>query len=537
MKAPSSECLGETQDRSALRRRSSHGGKRAGLVARRGMAVLLVLGLLALTLTLSYAMLRMEYQVQQSQTNISGQDQARLAALTGVSIALRQMHDGTWTGVGSTLQGTVVNGVSYDVSFQTGDPTLTSSHAKYGEYPYRVTLSSTGVSVDPAQPQAQSTYQVTAVAELARRNVNASSIPNRWSQLNNYTVYQWNSSSTPRDVAIELPCQIQGSAYFEGTLRLAQAYPKTSNSRERYLKDLMLLAERGTDYRPFTGTVYLDQSRQSGSTLNDLSSWLGVTVSAINGNSSHPVPYPAGVTTYQLYPGGKVYTIPRLQDVLVVPAKNQLLIPDPVNNPLGVFRSDGSWTFMTGSKLTGTLLCESPTAVITLAGSGEQLAGFNLPHLEGSSTTYQLPTSMVRNDVVATASPTINGLVIAWNQFIVNPGPKATQVTLTGRVFSDGFQIYGRNEWNALTQDQWQQSLSDFEAQYIPLLFLLGSEEFYPRWLERSPYYLYAAPRLKFTPPSSVTYHWADFSKPIYAKADSDVGLRWNLVSWTESAP
>lgn len=536
MTAPSSKRLEKTQDRSASRRRSSP-GKRTALDARRGMAVILVLGLLALTLTLSYAMLRMEYQVQQSQTNISGQDQARLAALTGVSVALRQMHDGTWTGVGSTLQGTVINGVSYDVSFRTGDPALTSSHAKYGEYPYRVTLSSTGVSVDPAQPLAQSTFQVTAVAELARRKISTSSTPSRWSQLNSHTVYQWNSSSTPREVAIELPCQIQGSAYFEGTIKLAQAYPKTSNSRERYLKDLKLLAERGTDYRPFTGTVYLDQSRQSGSTSNDLTSWLGVTVSSINGNASVPVPYPAGATTYQLYPGGKVYAIPRLQDVLGVPAKNQVLIPDPVNNPLGVFRSDGSWTLLTGSKLTGTLLCESTTAVITLAGSGEQLVGFNLPHLEGTSTAYQLPTTMVRNDVVATSSPTINGLVIAWNQFIVNAGPKAAQVTVNGRVFSDGFQIHGRNEWNALTQDQWQQSLNDFEAQYNPLLFLLGSEEFYPRWLERSPYYLYAAPRLKFTPPSSVTYHWPDFSKPIYAKADGDTGLRWNLVSWTESAP
>ena len=119
-----------------------------------------------------------------------------------------------------------------------------------------------------------------------------------------------------------------------------------------------------------------------------------------------------------------------------------------------------------------------------------------------------------------------------------NAGSKATQLTLTGRVFSDGFQINGRVEWNGLTLAMWQSTLDAFEDQYDPLLFLLGlSEEFYPRWMERSPYSLFAPPRLKIVPPAGVNYHWPNFAEPIYVKADGDAGLRWNLVSWAEKMP
>ena len=503
------------------------------------MAVVLVLGLLALTLTLSYAMLRMEYQVEQSQTNISGLEKARLAAVTGISVALRKMHDGTWAGVNTTLHGNLTTGVSYDVGFAAGDSSLTSAHPDYAEYPYRVTLSAVGTAVDPAQPNAQVSYRVQAVAQLSRRQLNAAATPSRWAQLNSYTVYQWNASSTPRDLPIELPCQIRGNACFEGALRLCQAYPKYQSSRERYLKDLRLLSQAGTDYRPFTGTVALDNSRQSGSVTNELTSWLGVNVTGISGNSIVPLTFPSGVTSYQLYPGGKVYAIPRLQDVLVSPAKNQVLAADPLNNPLGVYRTDASWSFMAGSKLTGTLLCENPTAVITVSGSAVQLSGLNLPNLEGSNASYQLPLAIVKNDVVVAGSSvsTVSGLVIAWNQFVISSGSKGTLLTLTGRVFADGFGINGRTEWSTLTDAQWQQSLSDFLNQYDPLLFALGlSEQYYPRWMEKSPYLLAAAPKLNFIPPTNVTYHWPNWGQPIYVKADGDAGLRWNLVSWGESS-
>lgn len=530
----------KTQRAEIRGRRSEVGSQRSGARShesgRRGMAVVLVLGLLALTLTLSYAMLRLEYQVEQSQTNISGQDRARLAAVAGISVALRRMHDGTWGGVDTTLSGNLGTGVSYSVNFTTGDPALTSSHADYGEYPYRVSVSSVGFAVDPAQPNAQVSYRVNAVAQLARRQMNTAATPSRWTVMNNYTVYQWNASPSPRDATIELPCTIRGNACFEGAVKLAQAYPKYSNSRERYLKDLKLLSQAGTEYRPFTGTVTFDSSRQSGSITTDLN-WLGVTTNLITAQINTPLVFPTAVSTYQLYPGGKVYSIPRLQDAFGVPAKNQVIAPDTQTNPLGIYRTDGSWTFQSGSRFTGTLLSDSSTAIVTAGGTNIQWNGLNLPLLEGSTSAYQLPLVMAKNDVAVAGSSlsAVNGLVVAWNQFTVNPGAKTTQLTLTGRVFSDGFAIHKRTEWDALTQTQWQQSLADFEAQYNPLLFLLGSEQYYPRWMERSPYLLAAAPKLTLSPPTNVSYHWPDFSQPIYTKANGDLGLRWNLVSWGEA--
>jgi hypothetical protein len=54
--------------------------------------------------------------------------------------------------------------------------------------------------------------------------------------------------------------------------------------------------------------------------------------------------------------------------------------------------------------------------------------------------------------------------------------------------------------------------------------------------MERAPYLLAAAPKLNFIPPTNLTYHWPNWSQPIYVKADGDAGLRWNLVSWNESS-
>jgi hypothetical protein len=505
---------------------------------RRGMAVLLVLGLLALTLTLSYAMLRLQHQVDQTQTHINGADKARLAALTGMAVALRKMHDSTWAGVDTALHASLGDGTTFDVDFVTGDASLTSGHPQYGEYPYRVTISSKGTAIDPGQPLVQTTYRVQAVAQLVRRKIDAAAVTSRWTNMNQYTVYQWNASPTARTNVVQLPCQVQGSSCFEGTLQFCQSYPKYGGARQRYLQDLKKWWQAETDYRPFTGTVSLGQNSQDSNLTTELGSWLGLTVTTNTPAATTPVTFPAGVTTYQLYPGGKVYSIPRLADVLISPAKNQVVGPNPLTNPLGIYRTDSSWTFMSGSKLTGTLLCDGATANITISGTGIQLAGVNLPPVEGTTETTQLPLVLARNDVVVAGSSasTVGGLVMAWNQFVVSAGSKATQFALNGRVFSDAFQIHGRAEWEELAENQWQQSLADFEAQYDPLLIPLGlSEEYYPRWMERSPYYLAAQPKINLVRPAATKYHWPAWGQPIYVKGETDMGLRWNIVSWSET--
>src|SRR5258708_3850443 len=63
---------------------------------RRGVAIVLVLGLLSLTLALSYALLRSQTIAAQVQQNSQRTVSARLAAQTGLSVALRKMQEANW---------------------------------------------------------------------------------------------------------------------------------------------------------------------------------------------------------------------------------------------------------------------------------------------------------------------------------------------------------------------------------------------------------------------------------------------------------
>ena len=71
--------------------------------SRRGMAVLLVLGVLAITLAVCYATLRGQGTTAQLARNNSRALQARAAAHSGLAAALRKMSESTWSGVGVPL--------------------------------------------------------------------------------------------------------------------------------------------------------------------------------------------------------------------------------------------------------------------------------------------------------------------------------------------------------------------------------------------------------------------------------------------------
>ena len=52
--------------------------------------------------------------------------------------------------------------------------------------------------------------------------------------------------------------------------------------------------------------------------------------------------------------------------------------------------------------------------------------------------------------------------------------------------------------------------------------------------MDLSTFDLQAQPRITFQPPSNISYHWPDWSQPIYTKAAGDAYLRWNIVSWKD---
>src|SRR5438552_3178588 len=70
---------------------------------RRGVSLLLVLGLVAIALATSYALLRTQATSMQLQGNAGRQVDARQAAFAGLSAALRRMHEPDWGGVAVPL--------------------------------------------------------------------------------------------------------------------------------------------------------------------------------------------------------------------------------------------------------------------------------------------------------------------------------------------------------------------------------------------------------------------------------------------------
>src|SRR3954462_7317614 len=100
----------------------------------RGMAVVMVLGLLAITLAISYATLRGQGTTSQLARNNSRALDARVAAQSGLASALRKMSENAWGGVTSTLNANITNNSWYTVTFTTGDTKLATTDPNYSEY-------------------------------------------------------------------------------------------------------------------------------------------------------------------------------------------------------------------------------------------------------------------------------------------------------------------------------------------------------------------------------------------------------------------
>src|SRR6266487_4394057 len=79
----------------------------------RGFAVVMVLGLLAITLAISYATLRGQGTTSQLARNNSRALDARVAAQSGLAAALRKISENAWGGVNTTLSSYITNNSWY----------------------------------------------------------------------------------------------------------------------------------------------------------------------------------------------------------------------------------------------------------------------------------------------------------------------------------------------------------------------------------------------------------------------------------------
>ena len=199
---------------------------------RRGVTVVIVLAMISMTLALSYSIMRSQTTAVQIQANSSRRSFARDAAITGLTIALRKMHEPGWGGIGSTITGSVNSTDRYEARYEAGDaPTLDAQGfpADVDDY-FEVKVFSTGFSSDPSNSNPATRHSASAVVRLIREK--RTDRPSVLAE--EYTVYQTGSS----EFLINPPTRIEGPVASRGDIRIGKSYQWREEARDRYLRDL-----------------------------------------------------------------------------------------------------------------------------------------------------------------------------------------------------------------------------------------------------------------------------------------------------------
>ncbi len=157
--------------------------------ARRGFSALIVLLLIAVTLSLSYASMRSQSVNARIQRNASSRVCARSAALAGLTLGLKVMHTDDWQGVDTELKGVLSPYETFTVEFKTGDGSIEDDSVTHLQSALRVTLTSEGRARDPNNPKRVTTHTEKAVVELIPA-WNPFEQDCKWPRLNDFTSYQ-----------------------------------------------------------------------------------------------------------------------------------------------------------------------------------------------------------------------------------------------------------------------------------------------------------------------------------------------------------
>src|SRR5262245_18393783 len=267
----------------------------------RGVAVVIVLGLLAVTLAISYATLRGQGTTSQLARNNSRALDARVAAQSGLAAALRKVSENAWAGVDTPLSSNVTNHSWYQVTFTTGDADLNAANPQYGEFPYRLTINSVGTASDPTNAAVRAEHKSRCVVQLVRKKL--VSEPANWASLTNKNVYQYGSP----DVYVQFPVRINGPVELHGKLIFCNQYPNNASALQQYLTDLNTWGVAGLgDDRPFPTTMTLRNvaTLQDATTVTNLTTRLGMVLVDTIAGTSAPLSHPGVVEKYRLYPGG-----------------------------------------------------------------------------------------------------------------------------------------------------------------------------------------------------------------------------------------
>lgn len=488
----------------------SRGTPRTIVESRRGVALVMVLGLLAITFAVAFSMSRTQLSAIQLQGNAAIEVQAREAALTGYRMGLRKLHESSWGGVNSTLANAIRTTQSYSVSYTHGDPRLPANDSKQ---PYRVTMLVTGTATDPARAGVSATSKIRAIVELLPRKV--SDPPATYSTSLGYTLYQFAQDT----IDMQPPCQVQGSVRLLNTLTLGTSYFNSTTERNRYYADLNTLRTLGNpDYRPLQGPVYVPTSLLSATVLDRLQNKLSCTVNNIATGDATNWNYPGSATTYQLYPGGKTYNAQAVGSFL----QNTTLAADPETNPLGIFYRNGSVQICDNVTIRGTLMCND----VLVCGNPCSITPVSLPAIDGSTLPVQLPALISADDleVQENSNLTIRGSVALWDDLLINYGSYNTTVDIQGRLMCKGVYFSARSQWDT--------GSFIWSILYNAFLNLTGTN-YYPNFLSANG--LSSVPKLTIKPESTaVQYVWKNADNQVYMPHSSDPGLRWSVVDYND---
>ncbi len=441
---------------------------------RRGVALLVVLLLVSITLGLSYAAIRsqtMQWKIHQNaKRRIADRISARPAALAGMMRAIDTMsgvyEDAqrvlvAWQGVGTTLSGNLNSHMNYTVSYVAGDALLTDGHADRDDLPYRVTIVSDGNALDPADSSLIATYRIEVVVQLTPRATYQE--PSDWGEMQKYTVYQ----TRQFPFVFDLPCRFEGPIRAQWQFVTGFAYPNYYPAWQRYMIDLYKGPE---ELQPVGGPLHLPMAVQD----PNFEIWALVEEKLVEFEDMAPAPAasdwvkPSSITSYQIYEGGPVYEVPRVSNTL----DNVTLEPDVETNPLGIFFRDTSITIRNNVTIRGSLYCRDD---IKIDGTNVHFESVDLPPRDGSDggeSAVRLPAASCRSFIVkSNASGDFKGLLAVFDEFKVDRGPDTTAFALTGRLIVGKLLVEAREPWNAYN---WAALYNDFmtaSSQNNDLLF------------------------------------------------------------------
>lgn len=507
--------------------------KRSARRQRRGMAVLLVLMLLAMTLGLSYAMVRSQNTASAIERNADRRALAREAAMAGMAAALRSMHRNTWTGVDSTLTGNLTSWESYSVKFVAGDDRLSATNADYKYLPYRVTVTSVGTSRDPGDSTQTSTHTLQSVLQLVPMAVAAT--PTGWSTATAHTLFQY----APGTFSVCVPFRVEGPVFCNATSMALESFNWATDPRDRYFTDLASIPA----WRPFDRALSVP-SVTGTSTARTLLTKLGLRGTDLTSTTTYAAMYGSPQSTYRLYQKGPAHTA-----VTLTTAKNATY-GSTSTNPLGFCLCTSDLSVYENVTLVGTLMASG--ASITIKGTSVSLQPYDLPLLTGQTVPLRLPTVVASGDLTVNkdATATIAGVVNLGGKLTVQTDAQSdpilyyrennsTYYGTKARVIAKDYAIEGRSDWK-LSSLWWSWLWYVFDSQDT----LNDGISNFPTWLY---YYvgLNPAPRIVFAPEEEdVSYHWNAASQSlqdgIYRfKVDpasgEGAGHSWKLIRWIDN--